>query len=131
MRIKQNTQYDNNYIHKCLEDYNIHHMSNYKDYSSHIEEKGEIIAGMVAESIYDTLELKFLWVKDTCRNKGYGRLLLHNMENQAAKDGIKRILLNTYSFQAPLFYEKMGYHKLFTLRPCFKDYEQYYFIKEI
>ena len=48
------------------------------------------------------------------------------VEKEAAAKQIKRIILNTYSFQAPAFYKKMSYKQLFKIAPAFKDYDQYY-----
>ena len=50
---------------------------------------------------------------------------------RAENDGRKRILLNTYSFQAPEFYRSLGYEELLCVDPCFKDCKQYYFCKEL
>ena len=43
----------------------------------------------------------------------------------------KRVLLNTYSFQAPGFYRRMGYELLAQQNPCFGEYSQYYFTKNL
>ena len=102
-----------------------------KDYGCHIEESGELLAGITAQSVFDTVEVEFLYVKEGHRHKGYGRALIQNVEGKAKKDGMKRIILNTYSFQAPDFYRSIGYKEMFIVDPCFKDYRQYYFIKEL
>ena len=90
-----------------------------------------LVAGIVAEAVFDTVEVEFLCVKENCRGKGYGRALLRYVEEQAKKDGRKRILLNTYSFQAPEFYRSLGYEELLRIDPCFKEYKQYYFHKKL
>ena len=48
-----------------------------------IEENGELAAGIVAEAVFDTVEVEFLCVKETCRGKGYGRTLLEYVEDRA------------------------------------------------
>ena len=131
MEIRENLPEDNEKIHQMIRDYNVSFMSESKDYSYHIEEDGELAAGIVAESVFDTVEVDFLCVKEKFRKHGYGRALLQHMEDAARRDGMKRILLNTYSFQAPDFYRSMGYRELFVVDPCFKDCRQYYFIKEL
>ena len=85
----------------------------------------------MAESVFDTVEVEFLCVKEECRGKGYGRALLQHVEERAKKDGRKRILLNTYSFQAPEFYRSLGYEELFCVDPCFQEYKQYYFCRKL
>ena len=90
-----------------------------------------IVAGIVAASTMDTLEVEFLFVEESCRGQGLGRLLLEQAENLARQDGCKRVLLNTYSFQAPGFYRRMGYELLAQQNPCFGAYSQYYFTKNL
>ncbi|NCE63127.1 GNAT family N-acetyltransferase [Pseudoflavonifractor sp. 524-17] len=118
-------------LHKKLQQYNANYMTGFKDYSLHIEEDGAVVAGIVAGSVGDTLEVEFLFVDDAVRGRHLGAALLSEAEHRAKADGIKRVLLNTYSFQAPGFYRKMGYHQLFALHPCFDSYSQHFFIKEL
>ena len=111
--------------------YNRQFMRDFKDYSFHIKQDGQIVAGIVAASTMDTLEVEFLFVEESCRGQGLGRLLLEQAENLARQDGCKRVLLNTYSFQAPGFYRRMGYELLAQQNPCFGEYSQYYFTKNL
>lgn len=106
-------------------------MENSGDYSFYTEEDGKIAAGIVASAVFDTVEIDYLCVAEGCRGHGYGEQLLNKVEKEAAAKQIKRIILNTYSFQAPNFYKKLGYKQLFKITPAFKDYDQYYFIKEL
>lgn len=131
MKIRKSSKHDNAIVHKMLQDYNSDFMEEGKEFSYCMEENGEIVAGIVADSLFDTVEVEYLWVKPEFRRKGYGKSLLGLVEQQAGKSQIRRILLNTYSFQAPGFYRKMGYRQLFEISPAFKDYSQYYFVKVI
>mgnify|MGYP005780879749 FL=1 len=131
MEIRENTEQNNETVHSMIRQHNAKFMTEFQDYSYHIEEEGELVAGIVAEAVFDTVEVEFLCVKENCRGKGYGRALLQYVEEQAENDGRKRILLNTYSFQAPEFYRFLGYEELLCVDPCFKEYKQYYFCKEL
>ena len=131
MLIKKNTEDDNEKIHHMIQEYNSSYMCDSGDFSCHIEENGQLVAGIVAEAVFDTLEVEFLCVREPHRKKGYGRALLGHVENMARDNGIKRVILNTYSFQAPDFYRSMSYTELFCIDPCFKDSKQYYFIKHL
>lgn len=119
------------YLRRQLQQYNAAYMDNWKDYSLHVEENGEILGGIVAESVGDTLEVQFLFVTEAARGQGLGSALLAEAEARAASDGLKRVLLNTYSFQAPGFYEKAGYRRLFAITPCFHTCSQHFFVKEL
>ena len=118
-------------VRRMLREYNSAFMNASRDYSFHIEEDGQISAGIVAESVADTVEVSFLCVRKDLRGSGHGKALLTHLEEAAKGDGMKRILLNTYSFQAPDFYRRMGYRQLFVVDPCFENYSQHYFVKEL
>lgn len=118
-------------IHKRLQDYNAQFMKEFSDFSCHIEENGVIVAGIVAESVGDTVEVEFLFVDETYRGRGLGKALLEHVETAAREQGIRRVLLNTYSFQAPGFYRTLGYQEVLKLKPVFNWFSQSYFIKEL
>ena len=91
------------------------------------DEHGEIMAGLVAETFGNWLEIEYLFVKDDLRGQGIGSQLLQRAESEAKKRNCRFAFVNTYQFQAPGFYQKQGYKEVFTL----KDYpytgqRQYY-----
>ena len=90
-------------VHQKLREFNRPFWGEKEDYSFHLEKDGQIIAGIVAFSTYDTVEVEYLFVQEDQRGKGIGSSLLHQVEEYARTDGKKRVLLNTYSFQAPGF----------------------------
>lgn len=131
VEIIRSSEEEKEQIHKRLQDYNAQFMKEFSDFSCHIEENGTIVAGIVAESVGDTVEVEFLFVNETCRGRGLGKALLEHVEAAARQQGMRRMLLNTYSFQAPGFYEKMGYQEIIKLEPAFDRFSQSYFIKEL
>ena len=91
------------------------------------DEHGELMAGLVAETFGNWLEIEYLFVKDDLRGQGIGSQLLQRAESEAKKRNCRFAFVNTYQFQAPSFYQKQGYKEVFTL----KDYpytgqRQYY-----
>ena len=70
------TEQDNRYIHQQLRQYNRQFMRDFKDYSFHIKQDGQIVAGIVAASTKDTLEVECLVVEESCPGQGLGPLLL-------------------------------------------------------
>lgn len=131
MDMKPSAEHVKEYIHRQLQAHNTPHMANSKDYSFHLEQDDSIIAGIVAESVEDTVEVAYLYVEPAFRGTGLGRQLMEQVENQAADDGMKRVFLNTYSFQAPGFYEKLGYRPVLELSPAFGIHSQTFFLKEL
>lgn len=130
-RIVASSEADSEYIHKRLQAHNAPFMSDWEELSFHMEEDGRIVAGVVAERTADTVEVAYLFVEESCRGRGLGRALLERVEDTAREKGARRIALNTYSFQAPNFYPKLGYREVLKLEPCFGQHSQFYFLKEL
>lgn len=131
MDILSSTQEQKEHIHRRLQAHNARFMARFADFSYHIEEKGEIVAGIVAESVGDTVEVAYLFVEEACRGRGLGKALLERVEAAAREAGMRRVLLNTYSFQAPGFYGRLGYREVLKLEPAFDRFSQSYFLKEL
>ena len=50
-----------------------------------------------------------MYVREDLRGQGYGEKLLLRAEEEARSRGVKNVFLDTFSFQAPDFYQKLGY----------------------
>jgi GNAT superfamily N-acetyltransferase len=72
-------------------------------------DQGEILAGLSGWTWADACEIRQLWVHPSWRKQGYGKALLKSAEAEARSRGCKVILITSYSFQAPEFYQKCGY----------------------
>ncbi len=79
------------------------------------DEKGDIAAGIHGWTWSGCGKIENLWVRQELRGKGYGTSLLQAAEREAAARGCGRLFLDTFSFQAPLFYQKLGYEIIGTL----------------
>lgn len=95
------------------------------------DERNEIIGGLYGRSIWGTLEVKTFVVKPENRNKGIGRKLIIEAEKEAKNRNCRFISLDTFSFQAPGFYEKLGFEKIGTETDFPKGFEKYYYRKKI
>jgi GNAT superfamily N-acetyltransferase len=73
------------------------------------DETSAIVAGISAWTWGNCLEISYLWVREDLRGKGYGTRLLAAIERQGLARSCRMALLNIFSFQAPTFYEKLGY----------------------
>ncbi|MFD2725484.1 GNAT family N-acetyltransferase [Hyunsoonleella rubra] len=91
----------------------------------------EIIGGLYGRSIWGTLEIKTFVVKSENRNSGIGKKLILETEKEAKKRNCRFISLDTFSFQAPEFYEKLGFEKIGTETDFPKGFEKYYYRKKI
>lgn len=74
-----------------------------------VSESREIIAGIAGWTWAGACEITQLWVDNSARKNGIGKMLLKMAETEAKKRGCFTIVVRSYSFQAPEFYEKHGY----------------------
>ena len=95
------------------------------------DEHGGIMAGLVAETFGNWLEIEYLFVKEDLRGQGIGSQLLHQAESEAKKRNCRFAFVNTYQFQAPAFYQKHHYQEVFTLKdyPC--TGQRHYYQKDL
>jgi GNAT superfamily N-acetyltransferase len=78
---------------------------------------------------WNWLHVDALWLREDVRHKGYGKRLLLVTEAEAIKRGCRYAELQTFSFQARGFYEKLGY-KVFAQLDDFADVHKWYFLKK-
>ncbi len=72
-------------------------------------DRQEVVAGIAGWTWVNACEITHLWVHPSWREQGYGRRLLKAAEEKARASGCRIISIRSYSFQAPLFYQKYGY----------------------
>jgi ribosomal protein S18 acetylase RimI-like enzyme len=92
-------------------------------------EQQDIIAGIVGYTWAGMCEIQFLWVHPDVRKQGYGTRLLHLAEQEAQQRSCSIIILSTYSFQAPAFYQRHGYEVVGRIDDCPPNYTNYYLKK--
>lgn len=89
-----------------------------------------IVGGLWAQSVYDWLFVELLFLPEDLRGKGMGSTLMREAEAIAMKRGCVGVWLDTYSFQARGFYEKLGY-EVFGLLEDFPKGQTIYFFRKI
>jgi GNAT superfamily N-acetyltransferase len=72
-------------------------------------QSGEVIGGLTGYALYDWMFVQFLAVPEELRGQGHGRRLMEEAEAWARDNGLAGMWLDTFSFQAPEFYEKLGF----------------------
>jgi ribosomal protein S18 acetylase RimI-like enzyme len=73
------------------------------------QRSGQVLAGLYGFTWGDWLEIKLVWVRPDHRGRGLGRRLVEAAEAEARARGCHNAWLDSYSFQAPGMYEKLGY----------------------
>ncbi|MGJ8678596.1 MAG: GNAT family N-acetyltransferase [Akkermansiaceae bacterium] len=92
---------------------------------------GEIVAGLIGKTYWNSLDIAFLWVADSYRNQGRATAIMHAAENEAGIRRCKFVLLDTYSFQALEFYEKLGFREFGTLDHFTGEHTRHYLTKRL
>ena len=96
------------------------------------DEGGKILGGISGTVFWYNLHIDYLWVDELLRGKGYGKELLNCIENIARENRCKLIQLDTFSFQAPGFYQKNGYEIVGVVEEHpNKENQQYYLKKKL
>jgi GNAT superfamily N-acetyltransferase len=72
-------------------------------------ETGEVLGGLWGETLYAHLHVDLLFVPEALRRTGIGRRLMIDAEEEAIRRGCRGAWLDTFSFQARGFYERLGY----------------------
>lgn len=89
----------------------------------------QIVGGLIGASYWQWLYVDVLWVHESFRGEGYGDRLLATAEREAVKRGCRYAYLDTFSFQAPEFYQKRGY-VVFGELPNFPEGHKRFFLKK-
>jgi GNAT superfamily N-acetyltransferase len=73
------------------------------------DQEGKVVGGVVAATYLGWLQIQAVWLSDVLRGQGYGTKLMRHAEQEALRRNCPRVFLETLSFQALPFYEKLGY----------------------
>ena len=71
----------------------------------------ELIGSVIGKIFWNWLYLDLLWVHESYRGKGLGKRLMIETEAKAKQEKLTGIYLWTETWQAPAFYQKLGYEQ--------------------
>jgi len=94
-------------------------------------EAGDVIAGYNGHTWGGCCELANVWVHQHHRGRGLGALLLRAAEAEAVARGCVQVVLATHGFQAPGFYERMGYERKYTIEDRPQNYTDIIYTKSL
>src|SRR5262245_26998921 len=96
-----------------------------------IEAQHTIQAGLAGWTWGGCCYIRYLWVHADLRGQGYGTRLMQAAEQEAAARGCHQVLLDTHSFQAPAFYQHLGYEVFAVLDEYPRHHQNYYLRKRL
>jgi GNAT superfamily N-acetyltransferase len=70
---------------------------------------GVVVAGAVGRRWGTAAELQQIWVREDLRRAGLGSRVARAFEDLARRRGCDLLYLDTFTFQAPAFYERLGF----------------------
>lgn len=93
------------------------------------DETGKLVGGVWGYLNWNWLSVNFVWLSEDLRGDGYGKQLLLALEDEARTRGCQFAHLDTFSYQARPFYEKLGYEVFATLEE-YPPGQQRFFMKK-
>jgi len=93
--------------------------------------RGEWLGGLLGNIWGGWLHVTHLWVASAERRHGNGTRLLQAAENYAIERGCLAATLETHSYEARPFYEKLGYDVFATLENYPPGHSKFYLRKQL
>ncbi len=96
-----------------------------------VRDQRRIVGGLAAETYYGWMFISLLWIDEGYRTSGVGTGLMQRAEAEAAARGVGSVYVDTFSFQAPGFYRKMGYRRFAELKDFPPGGSRFWFTKQL
>ncbi len=78
-----------------------------------VDEGGELVAGLSGWTWGQAAGIAMMWVHEDKRGTGAGAGLIAAFEDEARKRGCTHVFVTSFNFQAPGFYQRLGYEEIF------------------
>lgn len=95
------------------------------------DEKGALTGGIYAFYRSGWAYIDIVWTREDHRGKGLGRRLMEKAEAEALKKGCHSVFLWTQDFEAPGFYEKLGYSRFVVFEDYIPGHQRIGFMKQL
>lgn len=93
------------------------------------DEKGSFVGAVVIELFWGALHIKYVYVEDEYRGQGIATMLMNHALAYGQNHQCSFAFLETMSFQALGFYQKMGFELEFS-RPGYKHDTSFHYLKK-
>ena len=92
---------------------------------------GALVGGVIASVNWNWLHVSLVWVSASHRRTGLGRRLMLEIERAAVARGCTHAHLDTFSYQARPFYERLGYRLFATLGDYPTGHQRFFLEKDL
>jgi GNAT superfamily N-acetyltransferase len=96
-----------------------------------LRDEGRIVGGVQGSLWGRSVHIDALWVDEQYRSGGYGSNLMTTLEDYAATHGHPLVYLETTSFQALPFYQRLGYEVFGELPEISEGHSLFFLRKEL
>jgi GNAT superfamily N-acetyltransferase len=96
-----------------------------------LRRRGSIVGGLIAHTVLGWMFVQAFWIADEFRGQGFGRKIMKAAEKEAKRRGVNDIYLDTFSFQAPRFYAKLGYREFGRVNDFPKGHSRHWMTKTL
>ena len=94
------------------------------------DDAGGLAGGVWGYINWNWLQIGLVWLSEELRGDGYGRRRIGEMERLGRERGCRYAHLDTFSYQARPFYERLGY-EVFTELDDYPAGHRRYFMKKV
>ncbi len=135
--VQQWNEQDSDFIRKKVIEHNMKSLSDeVKTPLEHVSfvlrnDEGSLVGGVTATIFWHHMHVDFLWVSEEYRGNDYGLKLMKELEKCARDKHCRLMMLDTFSFQAPNFYRKLGFHVVGEIKDHPKGHNQYFMEKRL
>jgi GNAT superfamily N-acetyltransferase len=91
----------------------------------------ETVGGLVGWTSYSYLHVNLLYLPDTLRGAGLGTKIMALAEEEAMRRDCHGVWLDTFSFQARGFYERLGYSLFGAIEDYPPGHSRYFLKKDL
>jgi GNAT superfamily N-acetyltransferase len=95
------------------------------------DDDGKVKGGLEAHTYFDWMFIENLAVDASVRKGGWGTKLMEAAHEEARRRGCHHAWLDTFSFQALPFYEKLGYTTFGTLDDFPERHKRYFLSRKL
>lgn len=96
------------------------------------DEENRLVGAITAIIFLYGMHINFLWVDKSLRGREYGKEFLKKMEESAKEHKCRLIQLDSFSVQAPKFYQEFGYEVVGIVEEFpMKEFQQVYLQKKL
>jgi ribosomal protein S18 acetylase RimI-like enzyme len=96
-----------------------------------IDDAGKLLGALLGETGRGWLHISVAWVDEAYRRQNIGSQLVRMAEEEARQRGCHGAYLDTFSYQARPFYERLGYSVFGVLDDYPRGHQRYYMRKRL